>query len=104
MIARDLLPPADNVQVKMKDHLPAAPLHIEKQFVPGLRNTELRRHVPGHPDHMTDNPQIVIGHIIDAANMSLRYHQQVHRRLGMNILEYHNPVILIREYRIRLTR
>src|SRR3989344_6527007 len=79
------LPSAEEVQMQMINHLPALPPGIEAKLVPA--EALLGRDVLGGIDELCDDVARVGLEVGDGLNVALRNDEEMHRGLGVDILD-----------------
>ena len=91
------------MQVQMKYHLPPTPFHVIQQLIAGSGNAVRFCHVFGHHNQFRQDPLILIGEIVDAADMFFGHEQQVNRRMRIDVFKYHQGVGFKQNFGLRMT-
>jgi hypothetical protein len=88
--------------MQVKNHLPAAFFNIKKKLVSGGIHILLLSHLSGCHDHFRQDGMVGFDEIVDAPDMPFGNNQQMHGRMGVNVPENHQVVILIKKVGIDL--
>jgi hypothetical protein len=81
------------MQVKVKNNLSAAFLHIEEQFIPGLIDSLRLCHVSSRHHGIGHDTAVILGQIIDAADMFFGYNQQMNGSMRVDIPKHHYRIV-----------
>jgi hypothetical protein len=84
------------MQMKVKYDLSASPFHVKEDLVTRLRNSLFSCEFSGAEDHVGDDPFILFYQLVETPDMLLRNDEEVDWSMGVNILEYDNGLILIK--------
>jgi hypothetical protein len=85
-----LLPTAHEMQVEMKNELPAATLYIKDQFIPRLCDSLVFRDFLGSQYKVGYYRAILIREIINTPYMSFGNQKDMYRRVRLDVLECHD--------------
>jgi hypothetical protein len=88
-------PSADEVEVDVKDHLPAPFLNIKEELVTCPGDARPGRHFFTGHDQFRNDPPVFVGKIVDASDMFPGNQEYVHRRLRIDVVECDDRFILI---------
>ncbi len=95
-------PPAEHMQMQMIHRLPAFFPSVDHD-AKSLREVLLRRRICGAQQEMAEQFLVFRAHLRERSDVLARNHQQMHRRLWMNIGKSDARFILIQLLRRNLT-
>ncbi len=91
------MPSSDEMHVKVEDYLTSASFHVEKNLVACPGNPLLPGDLFRSPDHLGNDPFILLVEIIKAADVSLGDDEKMNRSVRMDILENDEVFVLIND-------
>jgi hypothetical protein len=90
-----LLPSSHQMQVQVKDILPAPTLHVEEEFVSGFVNTSLRGDLPCPEQEFGQQGPVFFFQIVDASDVFSWDEKDMNRGMGLDVLEGDQVFVLI---------
>ena len=81
--------------MQVENQLATTTLHIELQFVARSFDTLISGNGRGLEDDLRDHLAVIFREVVNTPDMSPGNEEQVNRRLGMDVFECHEGIVLV---------
>ena len=83
------------MQVDVEDRLACVGVAVEDGSEAALAVAMLARQRRSAADHLANEPVVFGGNVVEGRDVAARYHQNMHRRLRVDVLDGNQPIVLV---------
>ena len=93
----------NQMHMQVKYHLPSSSFNIREQSISGLSHALLIGHMFGRKVQVRQNGAVIVGNVIDTADMLLGYYQQMDACSRIDVLEYNQCICFVQNFGVSLS-